>query len=92
METAFDTKGKCGGVKKCTQGFGEEILWKDSLGRLRQRWENNNKINLKATGCGGLDWIHLAEMRDKREALVNTLMNLQVPHPPSPLPPISSSM
>jgi len=72
--------------QKMHTGFGEEIFWKESLGRLRQKWENNNKMSLKATGCAGLDWIHLAEDRDKRQALVNTVMNLQVPHPP--LPPI----
>jgi len=63
LETAFGNNGKCGGDKKCTQGFGEEILLKESLGRLRQRWENNSKVNLKATGCGGVDWVHLAEKR-----------------------------
>jgi hypothetical protein len=45
---------------------------------------NNNKMNLKVTGCGGLDWIHPPEERDKRQALVNKVMNLQVPHPHPP--------
>ena len=58
-------RGSVKETKKFTQGFGGEILWKESLGRLRHSWENDNKMNLEATGCEGLDWIHLAEERDK---------------------------
>jgi hypothetical protein len=47
-------------------------------GRLRRRWEGNNKINLKDIGWGGMDWIHLAQDRDRLSALVNTVLNLQV--------------
>jgi hypothetical protein len=39
----------------------------------------NIKINLKETGWGGMDWIHLAQDRDQWWALVNTVMNLRVP-------------
>ena len=49
------------------------------LGRARCRWEYNIKMNLQEMGCGGMDWIALAEVRDKRWALVNAVMNIRVP-------------
>jgi hypothetical protein len=49
------------------------------LGRHGHRWEDNIKIDLGETGFGDVDWIHLALDRDRRQALVNTVMNLQVP-------------
>jgi hypothetical protein len=49
------------------------------LGRHRRRWEDNIRINLRETGFGDVDWIHLAQDRDRWRALVNTLMNLRVP-------------
>jgi hypothetical protein len=41
--------------------------------------EDNIKINLRETGCGGMDWIHLAQDRDQWQALLNTVMSLLVP-------------
>jgi len=52
---------------------------KISLGRYRHRWEDNIKIDLKEVGCGGMNWIDLAQDRDRWRALVNTVMNLQGP-------------
>jgi hypothetical protein len=52
---------------------------KRSLGRLRHRWVDNIQIDLGETGCGGVDWIGLDHDRDKWRALVNAVMNLQVP-------------
>jgi hypothetical protein len=49
------------------------------LGRLRRRWEDNIKMDLKEIGFGDVDWIHLAQVRDRWQALVNTVMNLRVP-------------
>jgi hypothetical protein len=49
------------------------------LGRPRCRWVDNIKIDLGEIGWDGVDWIDLAQNRDKWRALVNTVMNLRVP-------------
>jgi hypothetical protein len=49
------------------------------LGRPRRRWVDNIKIDLRETGWDGMDWIDLARDRDQWRALVNTVMNLEVP-------------
>jgi len=52
---------------------------KRPLGRPRGRWEKNIKINLQEVGCGGMDWIELAQDRGRWRALVTAVMNLRVP-------------
>jgi hypothetical protein len=49
------------------------------LGRPRRRWEDNIKMDLQAVGgdCG--DWMELAQDRERWQALVSMVMNLQVP-------------
>jgi hypothetical protein len=51
------------------------------LERPRHRWEDNIKMDLREVGWGGgaVDWIDLAQDRDRWRALVYTVMNLQVP-------------
>jgi hypothetical protein len=49
------------------------------LGRPRRRWENKIKMDLKRGWVGGIDWIDLAQRRDRWRALVYTVMNLRVP-------------
>jgi hypothetical protein len=49
------------------------------LGRPRRRWEDNIKTDLREIGFGDVDWIHLAQDRDRWRAVVNTVMNLRVP-------------
>ena len=52
---------------------------KRPLGRPRRRWEDNIEMDLEEVGCGGRDWIGLAQDRDRWRALVNAVMNLRVP-------------
>ena len=47
-------------------------------GRPRNRWEDNIKMDLQEVGCGGMDWIELAQDRDRWLALVNAVVNLWV--------------
>jgi len=49
---------------------------KRPLGRPRHRWEDNIKMYLQAVGCGGMDWIMLAQDRDRWWAVVNAVMNI----------------
>jgi len=49
------------------------------LGRPRHGWEDNIKMDLQEVGCGGVEWIELAWDRDRWWAIVNVVMNLQVP-------------
>ena len=48
------------------------------LGKPRHRWEYNNKMNIQEVGFGGMDWIDLAQDRDRWRALVNAVMNLRI--------------
>ena len=52
---------------------------KKPLGRCRHRWEDNIKMDLQKVGCGGMDWIDLAQDRDRWQAIVNVERNLWVP-------------
>jgi hypothetical protein len=52
---------------------------KSPLGRPRRRWVDNIKMDLFEIGWGGVDWIGLAQDRDKWRYIVNAVMNLRVP-------------
>ena len=52
---------------------------KRPLGRPRRRWEDNIKVDLQEVGCGVMDWIELAQNKDRWRVLVNAVMNLRVP-------------
>jgi len=49
------------------------------LGRTRRRWENNIRMDLWEVGCGCVDWMDLAQDRNRWRALVSAVMNLRVP-------------
>jgi hypothetical protein len=52
---------------------------KKPLGRPRRRWEDNIKMVLQEVGCGGMDWIELAQDRGRWRTLVNAVINLRFP-------------
>jgi hypothetical protein len=52
---------------------------KRPLGRLRRRWEDNIKMDLREIGIDGANWIRLAQDRVRWRTCVNTVMNLRVP-------------
>ena len=52
---------------------------KRPLGRPRRRWVDNIRMDLQKVGCGYMDWIGLAQDRDRWRRLVSAVMNLRVP-------------
>ena len=64
------------GVYRVLVGKPEE---KRLLGGPRRRWDDNIKMDLQEVRCGDIDWIELAQNRDRWRALVNAVMNLRVP-------------
>jgi hypothetical protein len=56
---------------------------KRPLGRPRRRWEDGIKMDIREIGWGGVEWIRLAQGRDRWRAVVNAVMNLRVPAPRS---------
>jgi len=64
------------------RGVYSVLVWKPEgkrpLVRPTHRWEDNVRMDLKEVGCGGMDWIDLAQDRDRGRALVNSVMNLRV--------------
>jgi exonuclease III len=49
------------------------------LERLRHRWEDNIKMDVRGVGCGDMNWMDLAQDMNRWRALVNAVMNLHVP-------------
>jgi hypothetical protein len=71
--------GSCsanGGGERYVQGIGGQTWGKEITGR---RWEDNIKMDLKEMGCGCMDWIELAQDRDRWRALVSAVRNRRVP-------------
>ena len=49
------------------------------LGRPRRRWVDNIRIDLQEVGCGCMEWIGLAQDRDRWRTFVSAVTNLRVP-------------
>ena len=49
------------------------------LGRPRRRWVDNIRMDLQEVECGYMDWIGLAQDRDRWRTLMSAVMNLRVP-------------
>jgi hypothetical protein len=83
---ANEVGGACG-----THGRGEKMYkvllgkpeGKRPFGRPRRRWEDGIRMDLRETGLGGLEWIRLAQYRDRWRAVVSAVMNLRVLAPRS---------
>ena len=52
---------------------------KRPLGRPRRRWDDNIKMDLQEVGCEGMDWIEMAQDKDRWRAPVTAVMKLRVP-------------
>jgi len=52
---------------------------KRPLGRPTRRWQGNIRMDLLEVECGGMDWVDLAQDRERWRALVYAIMNLRVP-------------
>jgi hypothetical protein len=77
-----ETVGACstyGGEGRCVQGLVGKPEGKSPLRRHRRRWEDNIKMHFQEVRCRGMDWIELAQDRDKRRALANEVMNFRFP-------------
>jgi len=68
--------GERRGVYRVLVGKPEE---KRQLGRHRRRWEDNIKMDFQEVGCVCMDWMELAQDRNRWREIVNSLMNLRVP-------------
>jgi hypothetical protein len=60
-----------------------KTVGKRLLERPRRRWEDGIRMNLRETGWRSVEWIQLAQNRDRWRAFVNTVMNLRVLSPRS---------
>jgi hypothetical protein len=67
MGGACSSDGEGRGVYRISVGKPEGT---GPLRRPRLRWEDNIKMYLQEVGCGGMDWIELAQDRDRWRALV----------------------
>ena len=61
------------------RGVYRVLVGKPEGKRPRPRWEDNMKMDLQEVGCGGMDWIELAEDRDRWRALLTAVLNFRVP-------------
>jgi hypothetical protein len=67
------------GRERCVQGLGGETGGKETTGGPRRRWEDNIRVDLREVGCGCVDWMELAQDRDRWRAPLSAVMNFRVP-------------
>jgi hypothetical protein len=72
-----------GEERKVYKVFVRKPEGKKPLGRPRRRWDDGIRMNLREIGWESVEWIHLAQGRDRWQAVVNTVMNLWVLVPQS---------
>jgi hypothetical protein len=76
IDGACSANGERRSVYRVLVGESEE---KRPLGRTRRRWEDNIKMDLQELRRGCIDWIEVAQDKDRWRALVNEEMNFLVP-------------
>jgi hypothetical protein len=74
MDAACSAVGEGRGVYSVLVGKPEG---KRPLGRPKRGWEDNIRMDLWKVGCGCVDWIGLAQDRDRWRAIVNAVMNIR---------------
>jgi hypothetical protein len=70
---------RMGKGRKVYRGLVRKPEKKKPLEKPRRRWDDNIKMDVQKVGCGRIDWIGLAQDRDRWRALVNAVMNFRVP-------------
>ena len=70
---------RMGEVRGCIGSWWGNRRERRPLGRPRRRWVDNIRMDLQEVGCGYMDWIGLAQHRDRWRTLVRAVMNLRVP-------------
>jgi hypothetical protein len=76
MGGTCSTHGKKRGVYRVLVG---KPKGKTPLGKSRRLWEDTIMMDHQLVGYGGMDWIELAQGRDRRQACVNAVLKLRVP-------------
>jgi hypothetical protein len=69
--------------EECVQGFDGKPRKKETIWKTKRRWEDGIRIDLREIGWGSIDWIQLAQDRDRWRAVANTVMHRRVLAPRS---------